>query len=69
MYEFIITLKNDETSPSIITIERKFEKEWDAQTELTNIGKNGLIHTNTDGKRIYYPPHRIVEIELNNIIS
>lgn len=57
MYQFEIYIKNEKTTPSIITIEKDFEKEFQAKRELSDIGINGLIYNG-----IYYPPHRISEI-------
>jgi len=67
MYQFSITIENKGTSPDTIQIERNFENSYQAQNELTNIGKNGLIHTNSEKEQKYYPPHRILEIDFKKI--
>ncbi len=64
MYEFVVTIENKGKLPSLIRINRNFENEWQAKTELANIGTNGLIHTTPDNIKMYYPPHRIIEIEV-----
>lgn len=67
MYEFVVTIENKGTTPSMIRIKRDFENEWQTKTELANIGTNGLIHTTPNNIKMYYPPHRIVEIEVEEI--
>lgn len=67
MYQFDVTVENKGTQPSIISIERNFENNYQAQTELTNIGINGLIYTSENGDKKYYPPHRILEIDFREI--
>jgi len=64
-YQFEVTIKTD-SIPEILSIHRTFENKWQAQTELTNIGTNGLIYTNESGQK-YYPPHRILEIDFKEI--
>jgi|AntAceMinimDraft_17_1070374.scaffolds.fasta_scaffold489317_2 hypothetical protein len=63
MYKFNVSIENKNQPPTIISIERNFENTYQAQNELTNIGKNGLIYTNEKGEQKYYPPHRILEID------
>jgi len=67
MFKFSVLIENKNEQPTIVVIERNFENSYQATTELTNIGKNGLIHTNEKGKQKYYPPHRILEIDFENV--
>ena len=49
----------------VIEIDREFENKYQAQNELTNMNKNGLIYVDpTSNLEIQkcYPPHRILEI-------
>jgi len=63
-YQFEVTIKTEST-PKMFLIKRTFENKYQAQTELTNIGKNGLI-INENGQK-YFPPHRILEIDFKEI--
>ena len=67
MYQFSVTIENKWTQPEIFEIERNFENSYQAQNELTNIGTNGLIYTNNQGEKKYFPPHRILEIDFKEI--
>lgn len=66
-YQFIITIKNDIEPPTMFSIIRKFENDYQAKNELTNIGINGLIHSSSEGEQKYYPPHRIIEIDFKQL--
>lgn len=66
-YQFDVTIKNENTLPSIFAIERKFESKYQAQKELTNMGINGLIYTDEKGEQKYFPPHRILEINFKEL--
>lgn len=61
-YEFIVKISDSANGKPDFRIIRDFETEFAAKQELTNIGKNGLIYEN-----IYYPPHKILEIEFNKL--
>jgi len=53
-------------SPKIVIINRNFEKPFQVQNELKNMGTNGVI-VEESGDKKYYPPHRILEIVCEEI--
>ncbi len=67
MYEFAVTIEIKGKPPETIIIERNFENSYQAQNELTNMGKNGVIFTNGEDEQKYFPPHRILEIDFKDL--
>lgn len=63
-YEFIVRISGGNINEPDMKIVREFENDYSAKNELTNMGRNGFIYEN-----LYYPPHKIVQIEFNKIVG
>ena len=61
MSNFKITIYLVDLDTIVLTTD--YQKEYDLKTDVINIGRNGIMNKK-ENKHIYYPPHKIVKIEV-----
>jgi len=68
-YNIIIHLDNNPSNT--ITLDVKFEKDYELRRNITSIGINGILQPSSSGQLEeyyqYIPPHRISSIEVKKI--